>query len=117
MGKFVSEAFKETHQKEWKVGNPTGGDMIELLAFTLRTEARWNKAVQHLRDSGRLEESPRDIGALIEEVKADVEKECREEIRDRLYNHAWPQIRRKIVAGLPQWYKERLLQAQFGKNI
>ena len=43
--------------------------MIVQLAEGLRTEARWRKAVQHLREEGRLERSPKDIGALLVELQ------------------------------------------------
>lgn len=113
MGKFVSEAFKEVHGGEWRAANPTPTDIIDQIALDLKTPARWNKAVQRLAESGRLEGSPRDIGALIKEVPADIEKECTEEIKERLYRFAWPHIRRKVTAGLPEWYKDELLKRQF----
>jgi len=113
MGKYVTEAFKEVHAKEWKASNPGRQDVLESLIARYRTEARFAKAVQHLREAGALEGTPRDIGALLKEVQRDVEKECADEIRDALYRWAWPQISRAITGGLPQWYKESLLADQF----
>ncbi len=115
MGKFVSEAFKEVHAAEWKAANPTRTDIIERLIDSLRTPARWNKAVQHLREAGKIEDSPRDIGLLIKETQADVEKECMQLIADKLSEWALPQIRRGVVRGLPEWWKEQLLVSQFSK--
>lgn len=113
MGKFVSETFKEVHAKEWKNANPTNRDVLDLLIAEYRTPARWNKAVLHLAEHGQLENSPRDIGALMKEVAADIEKECAEEIKEKLWRWAWPHIRRGVVAGLPGWYKDELLKKQF----
>ena len=113
MGKFVSEAFKEVHAREWKNTNPTKGDVIERLISLYKTPSRWNKAIQHLRERGELEDSPRDIGKLIKEVPEDVLKECRDEIAQALFDYAWPQIRRGINGGLPEWYKQQLLDRQF----
>lgn len=113
MGKFVSEAFKEIHGGEWRKANPTPADIIEQISLDLKTPARWNKAIQHLAEAGKLEGSPRDIGALMKEVPADIERECVEEIKDRLYQYAWPHIRRKVTMGLPEWYKDELLKKQF----
>ena len=113
MGKFVSESFKEVHAAEWRKSNPTPQDIIEQIALDMKTPARWNKAIQHLAEAGQLEGSPRDIGALMKEVPADIEKECSDEIKDRLFRFAWPHIRRKVTAGLPEWYKEQLLSQQF----
>lgn len=113
MGKFVSEAFKEIHGGEWRKENPTPTDIIDQIALDLKTPARWNKAIQHLAEAGKIDGSVRDIGALIKEVSSDIEKECADEIKDRLFRFAWPHIRRKVTAGLPEWYKDQLLRQQF----
>lgn len=113
MGKFVSEEFKEIHTREWKNQNPSSVDILTSLGLTYKTNARWEKAVQHLRDGGTLKDSPTDIGALLKEVILDVEKECRDEIIQKLWAWAWPHLRRKVTAGLPEWYKDGLLQKQF----
>jgi hypothetical protein len=75
--------------------------------------ARWNKAIIHLSERGLLEGSLRDIGAIMKEVPADIEKECVEEIKEKLWKWAWPHIRRKVVHGLPEHYKDYLLKEQF----
>jgi len=115
MGKYVSEAFKEVHDKDWKERNPHGKDLVLILTEKYRTEARWQKAVQHMRDAGTLEGSPRDIGALIREVPADILKECEEEIKKILFKHFWPQIARGVARGLPEWYKDELAKSAFDK--
>ena len=118
MGKFVSEAFKEIHSKDWKAANPTKQDVVHALITSLKTDARWHKAVQHLRERGIITDSPRDIGELMKEVPNDVAKEETEYIKQKLFDWAWPHIRRGITGGLPEWYKERLLEKQFdGGNI
>ncbi len=116
MAKFVSEHFKEVHAKEWKVTNPTHSDVLVTIGQQYATEARWRKAIEHLRDSGKLEGSPRDIGTLVKEVPADVRKECEEEIKDQLFKWAWPSIQRMAIRGLPEWYKTRLAESQFEVN-
>lgn len=113
VGKYVSEAFKEVHAAEWKAANPKSGDIVEMLIQQYRTPARWAKAVQHMREVGTLDQSPRDIGLLFREVPDDVERDSVEEIKAKLYDWAWPKIRRGICAGLPEWYKDRLLEQQF----
>jgi len=115
MGKFVSEAFKEVHRGEWKKANPSNGDILEILIAMHRTEARWEKAVQHLRERGELEGSPRDIGNLMKEVHLDLDAECQEEIAARLLAWALPKIKRGGTAGLAEWYKEKLLKEQFNE--
>lgn len=113
MAKHVSEAFKEVARGEWKKSNPGRADVVQGLVTTYRTPARWEKAVFHLRDQGTLEGTPRDIGSLIKEVGEDVMKECEEEIKNILWRHFWPEIRRGITRGLPEWWKNRLGEEQF----
>jgi hypothetical protein len=113
MGKYVSEKFKETHDADWRERNPTKADIVQRIIEKYHTEARWEKAIQHLRDAGTLEGSPRDIGPLIKEIPADVRKECEEEIKDALFAHVWPAIRRGVTRGFPEWYKRRLAETAF----
>lgn len=113
MGKHVSEAFKEIHSGEWRKANPTHGDILDSIVARLRTPARWEKAIQHLRDAGLLEDSPRDIGLLLREIQEDTLTEAQEEVVEDLLKWALPHIRRGIVKGVPEWYKERLMQQQF----
>lgn len=113
MGKYVTERFREQHAANWKATNPGKGDVVDRIIAVYRTDARWAKAVQHLRDGGELTETPKDIGPLMKEVNVDVLKECRDEMAAKLFEWAWPQISRGIVAGLPQWYKDRLLADAF----
>ena len=113
MGKFVSEAFKEVHSGAWKEANPNSGDIIQRLGSMYQSQARWQKAVQHLREAGQIQDSPSDIGLLMKEVPEDILREYQEEIQQALFIWAWPQIRRIVTAGLPEWYKEQLLKRQF----
>jgi hypothetical protein len=117
MGKFVSEKFKEVHSREWKAANPNRSDVIEILIASLKTDARWHKAIQHLRDAGQLTDSPKDIGLLMKEVAKDIEKEETDYIKDKLFDWAWKQIHRSVVAGLPEWYKQQLLEKQFNSEV
>jgi hypothetical protein len=113
MGKFVTEEFKETHGKEWKADNPTLGDVVERIIATLRSEVRWNKSIARLREAGKLENSPRDIGMLIKEVQSDIKAEEMEFIQQKLVEYAVPRILRASTAGLPDHYKKTLLESAF----
>jgi hypothetical protein len=114
MGKYVSEAFKETHKNDWRQRNPTRTDIVEDIKKTYCNERRWEKAVERMRDAGKLELSPRDIGALMKAIPDDVLAECKDEIMSALFAHFWPDIKRGISAGFPEWYKNRLAESQFG---
>ena len=108
IGKFVSQDFKEKHQHQWKVSNPSKNDFVEALTATLRTPARWRKAIQHLRDDGKLVGAPEDIGPLLNELKADTTREEGEQIKQVLFDHFMPKIVRGVCAGFPEFYKSEL---------
>lgn len=105
--KYVREDFKERNHAEWSTKKPRNN--LDLYTQSFKSEARWVKAVQHLRDAGKLEESPRDIGKLIPEVQKDIIEEESENIKNELYKLFIDDIQRAAIGGLPQWYKERLL--------
>lgn len=113
MGKYVNEAFKEKAAKEWGSNRISGKDLIQKLIDSYKTEARWQKAVQHLRENGELENSPRDIGKLIKEIPSDVFKEYEEEIKETCFKYVKSDLERGIVRGFPQWYKELLAKGAF----
>lgn len=113
MGKFVSEAFKEVHSQSWKDSNPSQNDILQKLGLEYQTAARWHKAVIHLKERGLITDDPRDIGLLMKEVGADIEKECLDEIKEKLLTWALPHIKRAASRGLPEWYKNELLKKQF----
>jgi hypothetical protein len=113
LGKFVSEQFKEKHKVGWKEMNPMQGGIIEALQKKYKSEVRWEKAVQHLREAGQISDSPKDIASLIKEIKSDAKVECEAEIKEDLFKWAWPQIERRLTGGAPEWYKQKLLEKQF----
>ncbi len=104
---------KESHNKEWKASNPSLSDVVDRIIATVKTEARWEKAAFRLRDLGQLENSPRDIGNLIKEVQRDVQEEEADFIQKKLLEWAMPRILRASSAGVPEWYKKRLLESAF----
>lgn len=108
IGKFVCPAFKEKHKHQWKIPSVQREEFVASLAESLCTEARWCKAIQHLRDAGKLQGGPEDIGPLLKEINADVLKEETDDIKEALFKHFWPQIARGITKGFPDWYKNEL---------
>lgn len=113
-GKFVSEEFKEVHNKDWKKLN-TGKGKFEALKSEYTTEARWIKGMMRLKEEGRWTDSLKDIGALINEVRKDIAEECKEEIMLKLWSIHRDEILRATTTGIPQWIKERLLLGE--KNV
>lgn len=113
MAKLVSEAFKEVNNSNWKEQNPTNTDIIQTLICAYRSEPRWQKSVQHLRDEGKLNDEPKDIGLLVKAIPEDILEECSDQIKDALFAWAWPKIKRGAMAGMAEWYKEQLVAKQF----
>lgn len=114
MGKYVREDFKEANAKKWRTEiRPSQTAIFERLVEVYKTEPRWRKAVEHLRDNGQLEGDPQDIALLIPEVKSDILKECKEEIQEALFEFFWPKLAKAVTAGLPEWYKKQLLEGAF----
>jgi hypothetical protein len=113
LAKHVREDFKEIQGKQWRVNNPTKGDIVQQLGEMVKSPARWEKAAQHIRERGELTDSPKDIGALLREVQQDVEAEFAAQAKEILWAHAKKQILRMAISGLPEWWKEKLLERQF----
>lgn len=117
LGKFVSEAFKEVHRKSWGEANPTNRDIIGRIGDKYKTQGRWNKAIQHMREAGKLVDDVQDIGPIIKEIPFDVLKECEADIKDELFTYAWPHIRRMLTSGFAEYYKDQLLRKAFETEV
>jgi hypothetical protein len=114
MAKLVSEQFKETNRTDFKQRNPGKNDIIQNIIEMYGTEARYRKAVQHLRESGQLQEAPQDIPNIMHEVQDDILKECGDEIKDMLFSVVWKKdISRGLVKGIPEWWKAQLAESMF----
>ena len=111
-GKYVSENFKEVHKERWGTEEKTKGRM-QIFFESFRTEARWEKSVQHLRDQGLLLQEPKDIGKLLKSVYEDIDQEEQEEVKEWLWKEFNKELKRVSTLGLPEWYKERLLSRSF----
>lgn len=115
-GKYVSEAFKEVHAKDWKKEHTNKGK-LDVVISQYRSEARWNKAIQHLRENGELVGAPADIGRLIEEVRLDVTLEEKENIKEELWKIYKDDFMRHTVSGLPEWYKKKLAMVDIDVEV
>lgn len=111
-GKYVSEAFKEVHRGTWSKEHTSGGKWQAFKAG-YNTEARWDKAIQHLEEEGVLEHAPKDIGKLVAEIQRDITEEEQENIKKFLWNHYGKEVLRTACFGFPEYYKEKLLERGF----
>lgn len=111
-GKYVREDFKEQHKAGWGKEHTTGGKLQTYIG-SFRTEARWLKAIQHLRDKNELVFEAKDIGKLMKEVQEDLEVEEKENIKEALYHLFIGDIQRRTIGGFPEFYKKYLLERSF----
>lgn len=111
MAKVVRDSFREAHKIAWK--KPAGENIIEAITKSLKTEARWQKAVIHFKEKGLLTDSPKDIGPLLKEISADILGEEESNIRDALFKWAWKPLSKEVTRGFPEWYKDQLVKQQF----
>jgi hypothetical protein len=104
--KLVRQEFKEimAHNKK----NPSDGGDPSSLGHRFGGEPRWRKAIQHLRDEGRLKEGPEDIGPLMKEIQRDVEVECIDEIKEALWKRYKKDILNGACHGFVEWYKKEI---------
>jgi len=112
-GKFVQPKRAEKNQTVRNAAD--ANDVVARIVERFKTEARWAKAVQHVKEDGRLEGSMRDVKALLAEVENDVLEENSDEIIDMLWDRFGHAIIKGIRDGLPEWYKKRLSEQQFDK--
>ncbi len=108
-GKYVSASFKEVHHQTWKQCN-SGKSKWEVYKEGFKTEARWNKGIQRLIESGDITYDPRDIGKLIVDIQKDVVVEEKENIKDKLWELQGSEVTRSCIQGFPEYYKRWLLE-------
>ncbi len=104
-GKYVSEAFKEANHAGW-AAKPS---KIENFYASFTNKARWEKTLQHLRDDGKLTDTPKDIGLIIETTLSDFETEEAANLKEQLYTLYVRQVKQFVVKGLPEYYKAHLV--------
>jgi hypothetical protein len=107
--KHVSDAFKERNATNWQA--QTKKSKLQMLMESYRTIARWQKAVQHLKERGELKGEPSDIGPLMREIARDLLEEEKETIKEELFDIFWKDIVRATQHGAPEWYKALLLES------
>lgn len=107
IAKLVSDSFKEV--KVQKIARPDKASKFDELLAMYKTEARWQKAIQHLAEMGELNYNATDIGPLIKEVHKDLMEECAESFRDALFNFYCKQWLAAASDGFANFYKKYLM--------
>lgn len=105
--KYVREAYREQHMKDWKVKAPKASLQDYFQGFN--NENRWLKSIQHLKEKGELTNTVKDIGALLKEIQSDIKAEETDNIKQVLFNHFIKDLMRTSIRGFPEWYKDYLI--------
>ena len=125
--KFVSKGFKEQHKRpnhrlgdlvnKFKSMNKTSAvtytdDFVKHLGLSCNTEARFQKAYQHLVEAECVDMVPtvNDIGKFETELDEDFDKEYREEMMLELYLMANDVILKLARAGSFDWFMTKIGQ-------
>jgi len=107
--KFVSEKFKERHGVAWPQNNK---GPLTVIGEMVRTQARWDKAIQRIKEDGTIQYHPRDIGAVLKNLHTDLETEDKELIKEKLWNAFSKELKRSATRGFPEAYKVWLVEQQ-----
>lgn len=106
--KVVADRFKE--KMACRPRNPKAGpgEFVQSIVNSLRTEPRWLKAIQHLKEANQLTSDNRDIGPLCREIQRDVLEEEADWIKQQLYDEFSKEIAKGVVQGFAQFYQKLL---------
>ncbi len=111
--KMVAPEMAEKHNRRIpRPGSISWGAFKE----TYHTDARWHKAIQHLRDAGKLTDSVKDIGPIIQEIQRDIKDEDYDIIMEFLWRNFGVDLLRNAIQGFPEFYKNRLTEAARGRR-
>lgn len=108
--KLVTDSFKEI--KVRKTQRLDKASKFDELLDMYKTEARWNKAIQHLAENGELNYNATDIGPLIKEIHKDLMEECAEGFKTALFNFFYKQWLAAASEGFANYYKKYLMDRE-----
>ena len=106
MLKYVQSGFKELNARQWHQGESP----VDFVSSLFNYDAIYTKALGHLRDNGSYTGTLRDIKPLIDLVEADLDEEYAEAIKEMLYQRFKHDIQRRLIRGIPQFYKAYLAE-------
>ena len=113
-GKLVRDDFKERLNKEWS-GKRQRETPLAKVTKEFLTEARFNKAIQHLNDNGEITYEMRDLKGIIPEFYRDLIEEEHDEIVKLAMVDFWPHLRKRCDGYVVKTWKQYLIDKQFDK--
>lgn len=114
VGKIVRDDFKERLNKEWSGKKQREAPLTKVVAEFL-TEARFNKAIQHLVDDGKITYEMNNLKDIIPEFYNDLLDEEKDAIIAVVMESFWKPLKRKCDNFAVQRWKEYLVEKQFGE--
>lgn len=112
--KLVRQEFKEVlHKRSNRTPAPKGSmeESVQEMFGQFATTARWDKAIQHLREADAIKGSNADIGPIIKEIQRDVLDEEGEFIKEALWTLHRKRFLTAVVDGFPRYYQNLLIEA------
>ena len=114
VGKLVRDDFKERLNKEWSAKKQRETPLAKVTKEFL-TEARFNKAIQHLKDNGEITYEMRDLKNIIPEFYKDLIEEEHDEIVKLAMADFWQHLKRRCDGYAVKTWKQYLIDKQFTK--
>lgn len=110
--KYVTTKFKERHATKQSKYEESADDFIEKLGKSFCTEARFQKAYQHLVEHERIDSSnvkQNDLNKIIEELGSDFDKEYKEEIMLLLWVEFSSVIKKYARENVGLWFNSNFI--------
>ena len=102
--KYVRDDFKELNNKNWNEANPR--TIEKVWDKVINCQQVYQKALQHIKESGKYTGELCDIAPMIEEVRKDVETEYKTLLIEAMWEFHKKELVRWITRGLPNFYKD-----------
>lgn len=108
--KCVTDTFKERHKTKQCSNDYSADEYLEKLGKSFNTEARFQKAYQHLREKNKLTDELKqsDTDKIIEELNDDFDKEYKDELTLLLWTEFSPIIKKYSCQGIGNWIKKKI---------
>lgn len=111
--KFVRPEFKERNKETWK--SMDHKNYLQEIVDDLSNPNRFLKAYIHLNERGEIQNKLQDIAKLVPEIKADIELEEKERLKEIWWKANKDDILRAVCKRVPAWYKNKLID-EFDTN-
>lgn len=109
-GKYVCDEFKEIDNTKKSAEQNDFNSLAQVFA----PEARKDKMIQRLKESGEYTGTMKDMGKMVPMLIADVEEECMQEMQDLVYKFVRKKVHKGLTSDLAQWLKDKLMSDNVG---